>query len=246
MDNLGQVKKFVFVIGNARSGTTLLGAALDSHPSVVLANETDASAHLWRGLDRHAILSQTYSKAIFDHANSRPSEGYTFSAGISPESKTDITVIGDKIHNPTMLYLHGDYTLIPCLAERLEMPLYFIHTIRNPFDVIATMHHRSGAPVSNRIRWYFMHCEAAAGISERISEKMFLHTYHEDLVHSTEKELGRLCHFLDLDYIPALVWKSGIWCLHSHDCPEIQSNGNNKISTPSSKACSGFPSLHDT
>lgn len=34
---------FVLIVGNARSGSTLLGAVLDGHPEAVVANESYSS-----------------------------------------------------------------------------------------------------------------------------------------------------------------------------------------------------------
>ncbi len=81
MKQLDSLKKFLLVVGNARSGTTLLGALLDSFPSVILANETSASAKLWENLSREEMINQLCSKAELDYRSNRPSEGYEFPMG---------------------------------------------------------------------------------------------------------------------------------------------------------------------
>ena len=47
---LPDLRCFVLIVGNARSGSTLLGAALDGHPRAIVANEMGESMTLWRGL----------------------------------------------------------------------------------------------------------------------------------------------------------------------------------------------------
>jgi hypothetical protein len=62
-----QIENFLLIIGNARSGSTILGAVLDAHPNMVVANETIESCHLWRGLDGGKILA-----GVFKTPNSKP------------------------------------------------------------------------------------------------------------------------------------------------------------------------------
>jgi hypothetical protein len=61
---------------------------------------------------------------------------------------------------------------------------------------------RSGAPIGNRIAWYFMDCEAVAAIRDRLSAELYLESHHEDLVLSVEQTLERLCVFFGLPAIP--------------------------------------------
>jgi hypothetical protein len=209
MDIFDKLQGFALVVGNARSGSTLLGSALDAHPAMVVANETAASANFWRGLDRGAILGEIYDNAARNAATGRPSEGYAYQIGCPPHLKRDVRIAGDKIWNPATLLLHGDHGLIPALEERLGVPIWIVHAIRNPFDTIATMHRRSGASVADRIRWYFMHCEAAAALRERQPDERFLDSHHEDLLASPAAEIERLCGFLriaaDAEHLAAVT-----------------------------------------
>lgn len=200
---------FFLVIGNARSGSTVLGAVLDAHPAVIVANETQASATFWRGLDRGAIVAEIRWNAAHAAATGRLSEGYRYQIGPGPDAKACVRVLGDKIWNPATLLRHGDHGLIPSLEERLGVPVRIIHAVRNPFDTIATMHCRSGAAMANRIRWYFMHCDAAAAIAERLPADRFIESHHDDLLETPAAEIERLCSFLGLpverDHLAAVM-----------------------------------------
>ena len=79
------------------------------------------------------------------------------------------------------------------------MPVKLVHAVRNPFDVIATMHRRSGAPIADRIRWYFMHCEAVAAIENRLPPERFLESHLAVLLAAPADELGRLVDFVGLE-----------------------------------------------
>jgi hypothetical protein len=198
VDPLAAVTGFVLIVGNARSGSSLLGAVLDAHPTAVVANETDGSVNLWRDLAGPQILRLIYETAARNAAAGRPSEGYRYQIGPPPQSKSDIRLAGDKTWNPALLMLHGNPGFLPSLEERLGVPVRLVHVIRNPFDTIATMHRRSGASLEDRTRWYFMHCDAAAALQERLPATRFLDSHHADLLAEPTAELCRLGEFLGL------------------------------------------------
>lgn len=202
---LPDLRAYLLIVGNARSGSTLVGAILDGHPRMVVANESSASARFWHGLDRDAILEDLLGNAERNAAMGRPSEGYTYQVGPPPSRKTDIRIAGDKVFNPATLLLHGDHRLIPSLEERLGVPVLVIYAVRNPFDTIATMHLRSGAPIADRVRWYFMHCEAAEAIRDRLPAGRFIESHHDDLLATPEGELERLGGFLGVPGDPGHV-----------------------------------------
>ncbi|OLN27793.1 hypothetical protein DVDV_1956 [Desulfovibrio sp. DV] len=64
------------------------------------------------------------------------------------------------------------------------------------------MHNRSGAPVMDRISWYFMHCAAASVIREKAR---CLDIHHEDVITSPEQELLKILAFLGLEPNPAFL-----------------------------------------
>lgn len=196
---LADARCFVLIVGNARSGSTLLGAVLDGHPQALVANESSSSFSLWRNLTKPDILRDLYDNANQMAACDRLSAGYRYQIGGHPASKDRILIIGDKAWNPALLLLHGNPGLLQSLEERLVMPVKLVHAVRNPFDVIATMHLRSGAPIADRIRWYFMHCEAAAALAHRLPPERFLESHHAALLAAPDEELGRLVDFVGLD-----------------------------------------------
>ena len=201
-DPFASVQTLLLIIGNARSGSTLVGSVIDAHPQAVIANETTASATFWRDTSRATMLGEIQENSRRNRESGRQSEGYTYQVKKEIDSGRLLTVMGDKIWNPATLLLHGDHRLLDRLHEMLGIPIKIVHAVRNPFDVIATMHARSGAPIGNRIAWYFMHCEAVAAIRDRLPAELYLDNHHEDLVLSVEQTLERLCGFLGLPAIP--------------------------------------------
>lgn len=202
---LPELRCFVLIVGSSRSGSTLLGAVIDGHPQAIVANESGDSMTLWRGLNRDEVLDTIVARAAVSAANDRSSTGYRYQIGPHPAVKQGVLVVGDKTWNPTLLLLHGNPTLLSSLEERLGVPVRLIHAIRSPFDVIATMHRRSGMSVRDRSRWYFMHCEAAEALRERLPRESFLESHHADLVTDPVAEVGRLGRFLGLPHDEAHV-----------------------------------------
>lgn len=191
-------KSFCLVIGNSRSGSTILGSIVDAHPNAVVANETMASQAFWRGMSKGDILREIIENSSANYRSGRKSEDYQYQIGASPESKSSVCVYGDKIWNPATLLLHGDYHLISNLENQLSARVVMIASIRNPFDTIATMHRRSQAPVKDRIRWFFMHCEALAALEEKTIQANYLISYHERLIDCPDEEISRICRALML------------------------------------------------
>jgi len=198
MQIFSKLHYFVLIVGNARSGSTLLGSIIDAHPNVIIANETFASATFWRSLSRHDILDEIYvnSQKSRASASGRLSEGYDYSIQQSSTGNADVLVMGDKIWNPVTLLLHGDYSLIARLEESINVPIKIIHAIRNPLDVIATMHLRSKAPIGDRILWYFMHCDAVCAIYDHCRDSNFMNIQHENLIEAPDTAISKICDFI--------------------------------------------------
>lgn len=202
MNRFPNLRQFVVIIGNARSGTSLLGSIIDAHPNAMVANETSASRLFWNSLSAKEIFEEIHANAEINRKNGRHCGGYSYSITQEPKNLNDIHVAGDKIWNPAMLLLHGDYRLLHHLETILETNVSILHAIRNPFDTVATMHARSGAPVLDRIAWYFNHCEAASAIRQKAR---CLDVYHEDVIASPEQEIVKILTFLGLLPNPAFV-----------------------------------------
>ena len=193
-------KYFLLIIGNSRSGSTLIGSVLDNHNQMVISNESETSRSLWARLDRKLLFKEILENSANNY-RSKPLKGdydYAIDGALSPYEK-DVKVIGDKIWNPAMLLLHGDHSLLNRIQDCVGIPIKIINSIRNPFDIISTMSKRSGAPLSDRIKWCFNHFEASVAIRENHLFDNFMNIYHEDFLSVPEETIGTLCEFLGVD-----------------------------------------------
>ena len=126
-DPFASVQTLLLIIGNARSGSTLVGSVIDAHPQAVIANETTASATFWRDTSRATILGEIQENSRRNRESGRQSEGYTYQVKKEIDSGRSLTVMGDKIWNPATLLLHGDHRLLDRLHEMLGIPIKIVH-----------------------------------------------------------------------------------------------------------------------
>ena len=147
---IDRVKTFVFFLGHARSGHSIVGSLMDSHPHMVIAHEYD----VFRKLSGKSTANKT---AIFNalwrntketlvkglRAKSKNYKGYTlFLDGLYQGKYVDhIDVIGDKKGGVTARllafypkkWLNGFNIL-----KSFNLPIKVVYVIRNPYDNIAT------------------------------------------------------------------------------------------------------------
>jgi hypothetical protein len=119
--------------------------------------------------------------------------------------------MGDKPWNPAMLLLHGDPGVIARLQDTVGAPVRFVHTVRNPFDIVATMHRRSGLSLLDRTRWFFNFCEAAAALEDRLGDELFMHVHLDELLAEPERTIGEIVRHVGLPADPD----------HASACKEI-------------------------
>ena len=139
------IKKFVFFVGNIRSGSSILGSLMDAHPHVVIANE-------WRFPDFTTLESDSlkgnlfntlYSACLAKKRIEKSGKGYTLEVKGMWQADYDryIDVIGDKTAGSEIPYLTDTAKFdenFKVLLRSLKIPILAIQPIRNPFDMIAT------------------------------------------------------------------------------------------------------------
>ena len=201
MQDFSSIETFLLIVGNSRSGSSLLGSMVDAHHQAAIANESSESKMIWRDIRKEEFFDSLFMNAEASRVNERYSGGYTYGfSDVRIKNYSSLKVIGDKIWNPATLLLHGDNRLINNLSELLGVKIRLIHALRNPFDVIATMTKKSGATIRDRTIWYFMHLEAINGIEDRLDLESLIHVYHENMINLPAENLFEICNFLDIDY----------------------------------------------
>ena len=212
---------FVFVVGAARSGTTLLQMILDANPSVIFPLESKLIVHLkqkyskvvnWTDklIDEFIIdlYKERTSFAIFWNINANELRGNIrsfpinkLSFGIlckiiylsysSPFTKEKITLIGDK--NPA-------YSVF--IKELLEIfpDAKFIHVVRDYRDNVVSNRRTLRTKEINVLAQRWKIYNKLIELAKQDKSKNFYTLRYEDLVNDPEYYVSEICKFLDLKF----------------------------------------------
>lgn len=202
-----------FVVGVARSGTTLLRLMLDAHPELAIPHEThfipaalrepDLSREgffrlltefpTWEDLNTPA---ETFREALLRVEPFDISEGlrafYRLYAGRRGKRRW-----GDK----TPSYSRHIRKIHEALPEAR-----FIHILRDGRDVAVSLRHLWFSPGTSMEALATQWCELIAEARQQgQGTPFYLEVRYEDLVKEPVRELRRICRFLDLPYLPEMM-----------------------------------------
>ncbi len=194
------IENYCMFLGYPRSGHSLVGALMDAHPNIAIANEADALGHMAAGFRRHQLYALLMMRAAEFAASGCQGRGYTYAVPNQWQGKVEkLKAIGDKKGGLATQWLTQRPELLAQLRAEVRVPLKLIHVVRNPFDNIATMFtrkHRSSLEESAEM--YFSLC---ATVRRTIDENPqdVITIRHEDVIADPTTELRSLVQFLGLD-----------------------------------------------
>jgi len=153
------VHGFVIFVGIGRSGTSLLGALLDAHPNMVIANQQGSLKYVYPvPFPRDRIFRLLLRNSVDSARGGRQgSGGYSFAVPDQWQGRFQrIEVIGDKsMSAQTVEWLHSKPWLLSRLASVTRAPVRLLHVVRNPFDTIARRSLRRRVSLEKISREYF-------------------------------------------------------------------------------------------
>ena len=150
------VRRFIFFVGYARSGHSILASLLDAHPNVVISHEYSLFSQMDKDPVNHNDKSWLFSTLFESSQASTNSEGglrkltankkgYSLAVPGWWQGKYDgfIDIIGDKSGGLTAQVYRKSRekfkTLYQQLRNTVQIPIKVFHVVRNPYDNIATM-----------------------------------------------------------------------------------------------------------
>ena len=197
--------ELALIIGCSRSGTTITRTVLNYHRQIHIAWETEYSLSFWRHLDNRS----KYFKHLIETADQQIKTqaklgGYVYDNNQIPLSKQkDLLVVGEKIWNPSMLLLAGQYNRIAELELVLQTSVKIINCIRHPQDVVATMCLRNKIQdetgINDRLNWLEQHLLATDSIKNRVDGNQLYDCYHEELILNPKQTIFAMIEFLGLE-----------------------------------------------
>jgi hypothetical protein len=211
-----------FIVGRGRSGTSLLGRMLDSHPAIGVAPEALFVLHLWRRygareLDEpavHRFVRDLWREERLRRWRLEPTEVERQLAALAPASfarlcatvyalhatasdKPDALLLGDK--NP-------HYALfVDCLAEIFPRAR-FVHLVRDYRDnILSYQNVRFDLASVSALAYRWRRYNQEIVRSSRRFPAQFLRMRYEDLVDRPESTLEEVCRFLGLAFEPSML-----------------------------------------
>lgn len=237
--DFGGLETFCCFVGHGRSGGTLVGALLNAHPNIVMANELNALRRLQTGMSAKQLYRVIYLVSGRQvQRGSKGGGGYSYAVDGQWQGRhEELKVIGDRKAGATAYEVVCNPALLTTLQRKVELHKKFIHVIRNPFDTITTTYHKtlpkageeSDSHLSREIRNYFARCTAVQKIEDKFGPMSIFHLHHEQLIADPVSQLQRVCQFLNLDASPdylqacaSIIMKSPHLSRTSLDWPEHQ------------------------
>ncbi len=165
MTSQSKVDRFtpIFVVGNSRSGTTLMGNILGLNPNILTFEELHFFGTLWSGKERHKVLDLTQAESLFAKLLAIQDEdviSYKDPQLFMTEAKTAIAPLREQSFTATdILQAFLTYTTkkngknIPCeqtprnvlyISELLEIypHCHIINMVRDPRDVLLSQKYK--------------------------------------------------------------------------------------------------------
>jgi hypothetical protein len=204
-----------FIVGSARSGTTLVRMILNSHPEVAVPPESRFVVELWSG--RQSVEAATVLEALAGHPRFQlwklPIDAVEQELGAG----SDLSY-SDVMSAAFRAYAHlrdksrwGDKTPryvehIPLLASVFP-DARFVHIIRDGRNVALSYAEVPFGPRTVTQAAALWTRRVGAGIRDgrALGDRRYLEIRYEDLVNNVEAKVRSLCDFLDLSFDPGML-----------------------------------------
>ncbi len=202
-----KVKRFCMFIGYPRSGHSLIGSLLDAHPRAVIAHELNVLGRLLAGFSKEQLYYLLVRNAREFTESGRVWGAYRYKVpgGYHARYKDALNVLGDKDGASTTLMLHYMPHLLDRIIDLIDVPIRFIHIVRNPYDNISTIYRKNIPDLDESVDYYFTLCETVEWIKNEVGQDAIFEMRHEDFIADPVKYIRMLCDFMSLsapsDYI---------------------------------------------
>jgi hypothetical protein len=204
-----------FVVGVARSGTTLLRMMLDSHPDVAIPPESHfipAAARGWKGA-REPLATFVDQVTADPHWPDLQLDRELIASTLAEARPADFAGALDVLYGAYAARFGkprwGDKT--PVYLDRMvEIAGWyprarFVHIVRDGRDVALSVKDQPFGP--DTLRRSARHWAKRIGNARRQAEQLphYLELRYEDLVREPEIQLRRVCEFIELEFAPAML-----------------------------------------
>ena len=220
---------YLFIVGCARSGTTLVHRIVDAHPEIAITPEMHWISH-------YVNYFKNQNRLVTPELVSELTEHKRFSQFEIPRQEFEALLgSGEELPYPTFLRrvfgLYGKINNKPLVGNKTpayvrNMPTFhalwpeakFVHIIRDGRDVCMSVLNWKKAertvgryasweedPVSTTALWWERKVHKARVDGAVLGPGLYHEMHYEDLVEDPERECKRLCEFLGVLYEEAMI-----------------------------------------
>lgn len=192
------VKGYCMFVGHPRSGHSTLGTLLNAHENLLISHNLDAAEYLRAGFSREDVYYLVQERDRAFSAQDRTAGGYCYAVpGQHQDGYASIRIFGDKRAGATSRHLREDPGFLRRTPELLDLPVWVVFHVRNPWDNISSMFLRPsirlGRTMPQIVDEYFGLLDAACEGIERAGTAVHLvWSQHEHLIQDAPGELARI------------------------------------------------------
>jgi hypothetical protein len=217
---------YLFIVGCARSGTTLVHRIVDAHPQIAITPEMHWISRQFKG--RNSLVTPELVSELSGHKRFAQFE-------INREEFEGLLGSGEAIPYRTFLNrvfgLYGKIKNKPLVGSKTpayvrSIPTFhalwpdakFVHLIRDGRDVCLSVLNWNKAertagryasweedPISTTALWWERKVRKAREDGAALGSGLYHEMHYEDLVDDPQRECKRLCEFLGVPYEEAMI-----------------------------------------
>lgn len=208
----------IFLVGAPRSGTTILQSLLAAHPRITSFPETKFFHYLWADRLKSKLPDRLYE--FFYDEIGRPdlyNRSEIFRRGSTTNQIEWFIRVLDQLakEESNNIWLEKTPEHVYFVQDILHyLPdAKFIHIVRNPLDVVASMRKATLDPLHNAVwggEWTIQFCVERWKSSVLVNnffrnDSKHLLVRYEDLLRDKVQILSQCCYFIDVAYDPEML-----------------------------------------
>ena len=192
------IQTYCMFVGYPRTGHSLIGSLLDAHPHIVIAHELDALRLFQHGFGRQQVFHLLLENSKKMAASGRSHSGYSYAVPDQWQGRFEtLQVLGDKKGATSAMRFYLDPGLLDFVRYKIATEIKFVHVIRNPYDVLATMARRSPRKTLDaHIDVFFKLCSSVEALKSRLQPALIHDIRLESFIEEPRPHLEDLCAFL--------------------------------------------------
>jgi len=206
----------IFIVGVGRSGTTLIRQMLNSHSNIAIPYESHFITKYQDNINAYGNLSTPENLNIL--VNDILQEPILKLWDVEVSVEQIVSQIGNTVtlesvidaffssyastHSKARWGDKSDYLDRMYKIRKLFPDAKFIHIIRDGRDVTNSVLKMTWGPcnVKQAAEWWSEHVRLGYCAGRMLPVEQYMEVRYEDLVLDTEKQLKRLCHFIDEEF----------------------------------------------